>query len=127
MVFIDPFRAQKLYIDFNPSDQELTVLAIVRNIRLTLFRVIFRNIYVDFFASLNPSTMWNSRFKIRFVVARLWGIFTIDFMLNIELTGGFGLYFALYFGDDCHSKGGKRIGVPGYCNPSCQCGNSLSF
>ena len=50
------------------------------------------------------------------------GIFTIDIMLSIELTGGFGLYFGLYIGEDCHSQGGKKIGVAGYCSESCKCG-----
>ena len=122
-VFIDPFKAKKLYFDFNLDDMELTAKVVIRNIRLGIFGVTFRNIYFDMFASLNPSTLMDSRFKIRFVVVKLWGMFTIDFMLSIELSGGFGLYFSVYFGDDCHAKGGKKVGVPGYCHPNCKCGN----
>ena len=44
-------------------------------------------------------------------------------MLSIELTGGFGLYFGLYIGEDCHSQSGKKIGVSGYCASNCKCGN----
>ena len=116
-----------MLIDFNLIDREMIIRVVIRNVRVRAFRVTFRNIYFDMFASLNPDTWWKSRMKIRFVVVKFWNLFSIDFMLSIELSGGFGLYFSLYFGDDCHSKSGKKIGVPGYCASSCQCGNFILY
>ena len=48
-------------------------------------------------------------------------------MLNFDLFGGFGLQFNLYFENDCHTKGGKKIGDPGYCNVECKCGKIFAF
>ena len=82
LVFIHPFRIEKLYFALLPEDLEFYAQAIIRIIPLPLFRVVFRNIYLDMFVSVNPSSFIKSKFKIRFVIAKLWGNFQIFFFFT---------------------------------------------
>ena len=48
---------QKLYFHLYPADRELRATAIIRNVKVPILGVEFRNIFLNVFASLNPSTL----------------------------------------------------------------------
>lgn len=76
--------------------------------KLVLWGITLRNIYFDAYAGLNTNAAQTSM-EMRMVVTGLWGLFTIDIMASIKLSGGIGFFFQLRLGDDCHGQ--RNVGI----------------
>ena len=62
---------------------EMTAIANIRDVEVPLIGVKFQDIYLNVIASLNPSSIMDSKIDMRLMIVKLWGLFNLgsgDFM-----------------------------------------------
>ena len=73
---------------------EMTAIAIIRDVEVPLIGVKFQDIYLNVFASLNPSSIMDSKIDMRLMIVKLWGLFNLEFMF------GCVCYYIIYEQDE---------------------------
>ena len=73
LVFMDPFKIPLFIFDVNFKKRELFVNVILHDLPAIPWLLELRNLYVDFFISINPSSMAQSRLNMFFVISKLFG------------------------------------------------------